>query len=73
MCAYYEDETNKIKKEDLAIYQGQRVQILSVKHIRSDKTMDILYLVEDEERQLPVIPYHGKIENLKLIERVAHA
>ena len=73
MCAYYEDETNKIKKEDLAIYQGQRVQILSVKHIRSDKTMDIRYLVEDKERQLPVIPYHGKIENLKLIERVAHA
>ncbi len=73
MCAYYEDETTKIKKEDLAVYQGQTIKILSVKHIKSNKTMDIRYLIEGKEQQLPIIPYHGKIERLELVERVTHA
>ena len=71
MCAYYEDETTKIKKEYLAIYQGQTIKIVSVKHIKSNKTMDIRYLIGGkEQQQLPIIPYHGKIEELEFLERV---
>ena len=73
MCAYYEDKTTKIKKDDFAIYQGQSIKIVSVKHIRTNKTMDIRYLIEGKEQQLPIIPYHGKIENLQLIESLTHA
>ena len=73
MCAYYEDETRKIKKEDKALYQNRPVEIISVTHVKSNKTMDIRYLIEGKEQQLPIIPYHGKIENLQLIERVTHA
>ncbi len=73
MCAYYEDEITKIKKDDLAIYQGKTIKIISVKHIRANKTMDIRYIIEKKEQQLPTISYHEKIENLKLIKRVAHA
>jgi len=50
MCAYYQDETSKIRKEDHATYQGQMVKILSVKHIKSDKTMEIEYEQNGETR-----------------------
>ncbi|MCK5854585.1 MAG: hypothetical protein KAG56_05140 [Sulfurovaceae bacterium] len=68
MCAYYEDEKSRIKKGDKALYQDKKIEIISVTHVKSNKTMDIRYL-EGEEKQLPTIPYHGKIENLKLLER----
>ena len=73
MCAYYEDKITKIKKEDKALYQNRPIEILSVTHVKSNKTMDIRYVIDGEEKQLPIIPYHGKIENLQLIKRVTHA
>jgi hypothetical protein len=72
MCAYYEDKTTKIKKEDIATYQNQIIEIVSVKHIKSNKTMDIEYRLNDEIKKFN-IPYHASIDTLVLTQRVAHA
>ena len=72
MCAYYTDKTTKIKKEDIAIYQDETVEIVSVKHMKSDKTMDIEYLLNDEIKKFN-IPYHAFVDGLKLEKRTTHA
>jgi uncharacterized membrane protein len=72
MCAYYEDKTTKIKKEDIATYQNKTIEIVSVKHIKSNKTMDIEYRLNDEIKKFN-IPYHASIDKLVLTQRVAHA
>jgi hypothetical protein len=63
MCAYYEDKTTKIKKEDKALYQGKSIEILSVKHIKSNKTMDIEYKMANGMDKFN-IPYHACIDGL---------
>ncbi len=55
MCAYYDDE-QKIKKGDNAIYKNQNITIVSCKHIRENKTMDITFKIDTDE-QLINIPY----------------
>jgi len=67
MCAYYEDKTTKIKKEDIALYQGKTIEIVSVKHIKSNKTMDITYRTVGRTALCPTninIPYHASVEGL---------
>jgi len=63
MCAYYDDQTTKIRKNDQAHYRGQIINILSVKHIKENKTMSINYSVNDEIKIFS-IPYHASIEGL---------
>jgi len=72
MCAYYQDETTKIKKEDIAIYKDEHIEILSVKHIKTNKTMDIEYKIDDEIKTFN-IPYHAFVDGLELQKRVEHA
>ena len=67
MCAYYEDQTTKIRKEDKALYQGETIEIISVKHIKSNKTMDIEYKTIGGGLISPTIiniPYHASVEGL---------
>ena len=67
MCAYYEDQTTKIKKEDKAFYRGETIEIVSVKHIKSNKTMDITYRTVGRTVLCPTninIPYHASVEGL---------
>jgi hypothetical protein len=72
MCAYYEDETTKIKKEDIATYKDERIEILSVKHIKTNKTMDIEYKTDDKIKKFN-ISYHAFVDGLSLEKRAEHA
>jgi len=72
MCAYYQDQTTKIKKEDIATYKDEQIEILSVKHIKTNKTMDIEYKTDDEIKMFN-IPYHAFVDGLELQKRVEHA
>lgn len=45
MCGFYDDE-QKIKKGDKAIYQDETITIVSAKHIRENRTMDISYVID---------------------------
>jgi len=76
MCAYYQDETTKIKKEDIATYNDEQIEILSVKHIKTNKTMDIEYKPVGRGVLSPTIiniPYHSFVDGLTLEKRVEHA
>jgi len=76
MCAYYEDQTTKIKKEDIATYKDERIEILSVKHIKTNKTMDIEYKTVGRDVLSPTIiniPYHAFVDGLTLEKRAEHA
>jgi len=67
VCAYYEDQTTKIRKEDKALYQGNIIEIVSVKHIKSNKTMDITYKTVGRTALCPTsinIPYHASVKGL---------
>ena len=72
MCAYYEDQTTKIKKNDRAIYNDEIIEIISVKHIKSNKTMDIAYKIADKMDKFN-IPYHAFVKGLKLEKNVENA
>jgi len=73
MCAYYED-TLKIKKGDKAQYYTDTVLIVSTKHIKENKTMDIVYIldtdVESKEYKINV-PYKTSDFGFILLERQA--
>jgi len=69
MCAYYDDQTTKIRKDDQAHYQGQTITILSVKHIKATKTMEINYTIDDEIKSF-AIAYHASVEGLLKAECV---
>lgn len=59
MCGFY-DDSQKIKKGDTATYQGCDITILSAKHIKSNRTMDITYVIDkdiDKKEYLVNIPY----------------
>ena len=50
MCGFYDDE-QKIKKGDRAIFRGKNITIIDAKHIKENKTMDISYIVENEDKE----------------------
>ena len=57
MCAYYDDE-QKIKKDDCAYYKNKPVTIISVTHIKENRTMDIVIKYEKTDVIKTVnIPY----------------
>lgn len=59
MCAYYEDE-QILKKGDTAIYQNEKITILESKHIKENKTMHIIYVIDSDKsskKQKINIPY----------------
>ncbi len=57
MCGFYDDE-QKIKKGDTSTFHGENIKIVSAKHIKENKTMDIIYQKETNEQELKVnIPY----------------
>jgi ASC-1-like (ASCH) protein len=67
MCAYYDDE-QKIKKGDIALFKDDKITIISAKHIKENRTMDITYKLNDEENLLN-IPYKTAGFGLSLISR----
>ena len=68
MCGFYGDK-QKIQAGDTAFLDGQMIQILSAKHIRSTKRMDILYRDEHSQREhLLNFPYKT-ITALQLLKR----
>ena len=56
MCGFYDDST-KIKKGDTARYNGINVTIISCKHIKENRTMDISFIDENNQEQIINIPY----------------
>ena len=68
MCAFYDDE-QKIKKGDSAIYNSKYITIQSVKHIKENRTMDIIYTDENKEANLVNIPYQTSGYGFKLLSR----
>lgn len=69
MCAFYYDE-QKIKKGDEAIYKNENITILSAKHIKENKTMNILYVKNDLQENQIIVPYKTLIPDIKLIKRI---
>ena len=69
MCAYYDDE-QKVKKGDKALYKNENITIISAKHIKENRTMDIVYTLENKnEENLLNIPYKTVGFGLSLISR----
>ncbi len=71
MCAFYDDE-QKIKKGDLAIYQNQNITITKATHIKHNKTMDIIYIFNDDKNEIEQkinIPYKTTINEFNLFSR----
>ena len=66
MCGFYEDGS-KIKKGDLALHKGNRVLILEVNHLKTNKTMDI-YFAHQEKKELLNFPYKT-ITTMQLLQR----
>ena len=57
MCAFYDDE-QKIKKGDKALYKNENITIVSAKHIKEKRTMDITYIVDESSVENKInIPY----------------
>ncbi len=67
MCGFYDDE-QKIKKGDIATLNNEYITILSAKHIKYNKTMDITYHINNEEKVFN-IPYQTTGHGFKLINR----
>ena len=67
MCAYYDDE-QKVKKGDKALYKDKNITIISAKHIKENRTMDIVYIIDNKnEENLLNIPYKTTGFGLSLI------
>ena len=57
MCGFYDDE-QKIKKGDKAFYENESITIITAKHIKENRTMDISYLVDETGVENKInIPY----------------
>jgi len=70
MCGFYDDE-QKIKKGDRAIYKDENITIISAKHITDNKTMDIVYKSDVNEKECMInIPYKTVGFDLQLINRM---
>ncbi len=71
MCGFYDDE-QKIKKGDKAIYKNQNITIVSAKHITTNKTMDIVYMIDSQPENGEIminIPYKTVGYGLNLLGR----
>ena len=69
MCGFYDDE-QKIKKGDTSIFNGENIKIVSAKHIKENKTMDIIYQKESYNQELKVnIPYQTSGFGFELVSR----
>ena len=68
MCGFYDDE-QKIKKGDSATLKGQNITIQTAKHIKNNKTMDIVYIDKNKEEKLINIPYQTSGYGFELINR----
>ena len=68
MCGFYDDE-QKIKKGDNATFKGQSITIQTAKHIKENKTMDIVYIDKNEKENLVNIPYQTSGYGFELINR----
>lgn len=70
MCGFYDDE-QKIKKGDKAIYQGEAISIVLAKHIKENKTMDIIYTIDSnpQEELMINIPYKTAGYDITLTNR----
>jgi len=68
MCGFYANE-QKIQEGDVALLEGQTIQVLSAKHVRATKSMDILYREElSQKEHLLNFPYKT-ITALQLLKR----
>ncbi len=68
MCGFYDDE-QKIKKGDTATFKGQDISIQTAKHIKENKTMDIVYIDENNNENSINIPYMTSGYGFELKER----
>ena len=67
MCGFYDDK-QKIKKGDIATYNGENIKILSAKHIKENRTMDITYISNGNEN-IVNIPYQTIGYGFKKVEK----
>jgi hypothetical protein len=67
MCGFYADN-QKIKKGDRALYDGDEVLILEANHIKSNKTMDIIYQSSSNEKSVLNFPYKT-VTSMQLLQR----
>jgi len=68
MCGFYADE-QKIKEGDIALFNEKKIQILSAKHMKNNKTMNIVYKDDfTKEEYLLNFPYKT-ITTLQLLKR----
>ncbi len=68
MCGFYADN-EKIKKGDKALYNGEEVVILQANHIKSNKTMDIIYESSSKEKSVLNFPYKT-VTSMQLLQRL---
>ena len=68
MCAYYENETDKIKQGDQALYLNRPVEIKEAIHLKEIRTMRIVYVANGKEICLEV-PYKTVIDAMTLVSR----
>jgi len=68
MCGFYDDE-QKIKKGDTSTFNGENVKILLAKHIKENKTMDIIYQKDNNEELKVNIPYQTSGYGFELVSR----
>jgi len=68
MCGFYDDE-QKIKKGDTSTFNGENVKILLAKHIKENKTMDIVYQRDNNEEIKVNIPYQTSGFGFELVSR----
>ena len=69
MCGFYDDE-QKIKKGDTSTFNGENIKIVLAKHIKENKTMDLIYQKENDNQELKVnIPYQTSGFGFELVGR----
>lgn len=56
MCGFYDDE-QKIRKGDKATFNGKNITIQKATHIKENRTMDIVYIDENQKENSANIPY----------------
>jgi len=69
MCGFYDDST-KIKKGDTARYDGKDITIVSCKHIKENRTMDITFIDDNDDDKVEKvvnIPYMTSGYGFRLI------
>lgn len=68
MCGFYDDE-QKIKKGDIATFNGNNITIETATHIKENKTMDIVYVDENKNKKMINIPYKTSGYGFELSKR----